>query len=214
MSNRKGLSKKQRRNSQKTRYKYFFLFTTILIAFIFFLGFSYFTKPFTSNLINKKKPPAIKKSSQKTVIESPRSKKDFYNEQEFTFFTLLTKTEKQNLSESSKSRNQENLEPLSPVKTDLAAPHNKNSIRYIIQVASFKDKPAAKNLKNKLAKKGYQVSIETANIPDKGLWYRVSLAGFDDKESALKLLKKIKSEDNLSAFLKRTNYEKTKHEVD
>lgn len=49
---------------------------------------------------------------------------------------------------------------------------------YFIQAGSFQNPAEADNLKAKLALLGLQASVEPANIPDRGTWYRVRLGPY------------------------------------
>ena len=48
----------------------------------------------------------------------------------------------------------------------------------ILQAGSFSSVNDAENLKAKLALLGLEASIQTATIPDKGLWYRVRVGPY------------------------------------
>ncbi len=49
---------------------------------------------------------------------------------------------------------------------------------YFIQAGSFQNPAEADNLKAKLALLGLQASVEPANLPDRGTWYRVRLGPY------------------------------------
>lgn len=54
---------------------------------------------------------------------------------------------------------------------------------YFLQVGSFKTESDADNLKAKLALQGFEAIVQTANIPEKGVWHRVRvgpLTNIDD----------------------------------
>ncbi len=53
-----------------------------------------------------------------------------------------------------------------------------DSGNYFLQVGSFQATGEADNLKAKLALLGIEANIETATIPEKGLWYRVRVGPF------------------------------------
>lgn len=44
---------------------------------------------------------------------------------------------------------------------------------YFLQVGSFKSESDADNLKAQLALQGFEAIVQTANIPEKGIWHRV-----------------------------------------
>jgi len=49
---------------------------------------------------------------------------------------------------------------------------------YFVQAGSFQNPADADNLKAKLALLGMQASVEPANLPDRGTWYRVRLGPY------------------------------------
>ena len=49
---------------------------------------------------------------------------------------------------------------------------------YFVQAGSFQNPADADNLKARLALAGLVASVEPANLPDKGIWYRVRLGPF------------------------------------
>lgn len=55
---------------------------------------------------------------------------------------------------------------------------------YILQVASMKDGEAASVMVEKLKQQGYPAYRESIEIPDKGLWYRVRVGAYPDRETA------------------------------
>ncbi|TCV82212.1 SPOR domain-containing protein [Sulfurirhabdus autotrophica] len=57
-----------------------------------------------------------------------------------------------------------------------AAENQKDS--YYLQIGSFQNEADADNLKAKLALLGVETSIQTATIPDKGIWHRVRVGPY------------------------------------
>ncbi len=55
--------------------------------------------------------------------------------------------------------------------------------RYFVQAGSFQDMGDAEKLKAKLAFSGFEANIQTANIPDKGVWYRVRLGPYSNDDA-------------------------------
>ena len=62
---------------------------------------------------------------------------------------------------------------------------------FTVQVASFPLKSEAETLKNKLAGKGYNVSVTESHQGDKGIWYRVRVGRKLDQEAAKELAGKL-----------------------
>tara|TARA_B100000315_G_scaffold186697_1_gene176151 strand:- start:3939 stop:4604 length:666 start_codon:yes stop_codon:yes gene_type:complete len=150
------------------------------------------------------------------------SEKDIEEEIEFTFFDTLSKPEKysslddqkKNIPEASLNKKKESsLKPQSSQskeKKELKTQQSPVEPKYSVQMGSFKKKSRAESFAAMLNKKGYQVSIKSAEISSRGLWYRVFLKeGFPDRESALKLIRKIKDKDNISALLKSSSNPQT-----
>ena len=54
--------------------------------------------------------------------------------------------------------------------------------RYFIQTGSFQNPAEADNQKARLAILGFESSVEPANLPDKGTWYRVRLGPYTKVE--------------------------------
>lgn len=62
---------------------------------------------------------------------------------------------------------------------------------FTVQVASYSLRSEAETLKNKLAGKGYNVTIIESNQGDKGTWYRVRIGKKLDQEAAKELAGKL-----------------------
>ena len=60
------------------------------------------------------------------------------------------------------------------------APQGKE--QYFLQAGSFQTEVEANNLKAKLALMGVEALIQTASVPDKGVWHRVRVGPFTDIE--------------------------------
>jgi cell division protein FtsN len=53
---------------------------------------------------------------------------------------------------------------------------------FFLQAGSFQNAPDADNLKARLALLGFEASIETSSLPDKGTWHRVRLGPYTSVE--------------------------------
>ncbi len=63
-----------------------------------------------------------------------------------------------------------------------------------IQVSSLKDHALAQQTATALKAAGYNAYVITAMVPGKGVWHRVRLGAFADKNEAATVMKKLKSE--------------------
>lgn len=85
----------------------------------------------------------------------------------FDFYTILPGSESQVTAE------EENK-----LKEEPPAPEAKNS--YFLQVGAFQTETEADNMKAKLALQGFEAQVQTATIPDKGIWHRVRVGPLND----------------------------------
>jgi len=85
----------------------------------------------------------------------------------FDFYTILPGSESQ-VSEQEIKQKQEQPQP-AIVKEN-----------YFLQVGAFQTEREADNMKAKLALLGMEAIVQTANIPDKGVWHRVRVGPFVD----------------------------------
>jgi len=63
--------------------------------------------------------------------------------------------------------------------------------KYLVQVTSCKSKKIAEEVVSKIAKNGFKLQIATADLKDKGTWYRVLLTNLDSKDKAKEAAQKI-----------------------
>ncbi|MDY0083954.1 MAG: SPOR domain-containing protein, partial [Ignavibacteriaceae bacterium] len=61
---------------------------------------------------------------------------------------------------------------------------------YVVQVASFRSGSISENEAGKYRNKGYNAFVETAEIPERGTWYRVRVGNFTTKEEAQNFINK------------------------
>jgi len=73
--------------------------------------------------------------------------------------------------------------------------------RYSIQVGSYPNPDEAHEVVNNWKEKGYEAYLLSADIPDKGRWYRVRLGAFDTKEEAQKYLTQFQTKEGVEAFV-------------
>ena len=97
----------------------------------------------------------------------------------FDFYTILPETE-------STVTEQEIKNTEKAVKKD----------SYFLQVGAFPDEADADNMKAKLALQGFEAVIQTATIPEKGVWHRVRIGPL----SNLDQINKIRGELTTNGF--------------
>ncbi|MSP87126.1 MAG: SPOR domain-containing protein [Methylotenera sp.] len=97
-------------------------------------------------------------AQQAPVTENPVG--DNAEETRFDFYTILPG------SESKVSEEEE-------IKIKEAAPEPSAQKSYFLQVGAFQTGEEADNMKARLALQGFEAIVQTATIPDKGVWHRV-----------------------------------------
>lgn len=135
--------------------------------------------PFSDNEISRvDKDLSTKQSSkQKSVAESalpeeenPDASAQNKTGNEFDFYTILPETE-------STVTEQEVKENSLTVKKD----------SYFLQVGAFQNEADADNMKAKLALQGFEAVVQTASIPEKGVWHRVRVGPLSDIDQINKI---------------------------
>jgi len=78
-----------------------------------------------------------------------------------------------------------------PAAVDKPATSSREKSGFTVQVVSCSLKSEAEAMKNKLASKGYGVTISESNQGDKGTWYRVRVGRRLEQDAAKELAKKL-----------------------
>ena len=94
--------------------------------------------------------------------------------QHFEFYKVLTDKSDNTSRNNAKSKN-------AGAKSQITPPTAAEM--YFVQAGSFQNVGDAEKLKAKLAFSGFEASIQTANIPEKGVWYRVRLGPYNNGEA-------------------------------
>ncbi len=100
------------------------------------------------------------------------------------------------------SKRPEPVTPVTPVAP--AVPASDPPLRteadgeFVIQVASFKDAGDADRLVADLKEKGFSGSYRTSEDAMGSIWHRVKVGYFSDRPTAMKMLKKLHEQENLS----------------
>lgn len=106
-------------------------------------------------------PPAPAPDKQSTAAAKPR----------FDFYNILPGSEEPITEQNIKQARQQ------PTGTEV----------YYLQAGAFQSENDADNLKAKLALLGIEAVIQTANLPDKGLWHRVRVGPYSNIDDAGKV---------------------------
>ena len=131
--------------------------------------------------------PYDPKEEQKTAgAESKKATADKGNY--FTFFDTLSKGKGPGAADSTPSPKAKTEEKRQEeTTTDETRTAAASVGKFVIQVISLQDKKKAEDLRSRLNSMGYASYIDSAELGDRGRWYRVKLKGFETKEQAQKV---------------------------
>jgi len=76
---------------------------------------------------------------------------------------------------------------------------------FTLQLSAFQTREEADRFAGRLRDRGYAPYIVTAEVPNKGTWYRVRMGSFPTKDAATRYLADFKRETQLDAFVAGTN---------
>ena len=123
----------------------------------------------TNHAADKKDKPSKQKVSEVTV-KSNDGEAGIQDPNKFDFYTILPETE-------SKVTEQQVKNNTTTIKSD----------NYFLQVGAFENEDDADNMKAKLALQGFEAVVQTAEIPNKGIWHRVRVGPLSDAEQINKV---------------------------
>lgn len=112
----------------------------------------------------------IAKESALPSEENPDDSATKKNDNQFDFYTILPETESTVTEKEIKDR-------ALTVKKD----------NYFLQVGAFQNEADADNMKAKLALQGFEAVVQTASIPEKGVWHRVRVGPLSDIDQINKI---------------------------
>ncbi|HLP98054.1 MAG TPA: SPOR domain-containing protein [Sideroxyarcus sp.] len=101
--------------------------------------------------------------------------------QHFEFYKVLTDKQDGTARKSSEKPAAKPKEPAAAKPQPAPAAASKEM--FYVQAGSFQNMGDAEKLKAKLAFSGFEASIQTATIPDKGVWHRVRLGPYNGNEA-------------------------------
>ncbi len=139
------------------------------------------SKKSIADRIKDKAKEADSDTSALPTAENPKTNED--DKTRFDFYTILPG------SESKVTAEEENK-----LKEDVKQADVPKS--YFLQVGAFQTEVEADNMKAKLALQGFEAVVQTATIPDKGVWHRVRVGPLNDLDQ----INKTKSELSSNGF--------------
>jgi len=150
------------------------LFAGLIIAVGVALYINHMPSPFTEG--TKPQPDTAPEKTTKeekpaTDAEAPGNQGTAAAKPRFDFYNILPGSEEPITEQNIKQARQQ------PTGTEV----------YYLQAGAFQSENDADNLKAKLALLGIEAVIQTANLPDKGLWHRVRVGPYSNVDEADKV---------------------------
>lgn len=125
----------------------------------------------TSEMLEKKLPK--QKSAAENALptdENSEASTQSKTDNQFDFYTILPETESTVTEKEIKDNSL-------TIKKD----------NYFLQVGAFQNEADADNMKAKLALQGFEAVVQTAAIPEKGVWHRVRVGPLSDIDQINKI---------------------------
>jgi cell division protein FtsN len=164
-------------------------FTGLLVGLLLGVGLSVWLtvylkggdSPFAEKKMGKPITEKIAKEniSEESVLPKDENPDSLKLDNQFDFYTILPETE-------STVTEKEIKESSLTVKKD----------NYFLQVGAFQNEADADNMKAKLALQGFEAVVQTATIPEKGVWHRVRVGPLND----ITQINKIRGELTTNGF--------------
>jgi cell division septation protein DedD len=101
-----------------------------------------------------------------------------------------------------RSVNEKTKEKGEPKAKEVAPSVASNKQKFIIQVASLKEKTEANKMNKKIASLGFLSQVIKVEIPGKGIFFRVIVFGFENKVQAQETALKISQKTGTSCIIK------------
>jgi DedD protein len=93
--------------------------------------------------------------------------------------------------------------PAASLPEPIAAPAASANGSFVVQVASFRTGKDAKKLATRLDDYKLATFVESADLGEKGLWYRVLAGPFSSREDAARAVALLKEKERLSALIRQ-----------
>ncbi|MES2580308.1 MAG: SPOR domain-containing protein [Pseudomonadota bacterium] len=162
-------------------------FTGLLIGLLLGVGLSVgltmyiqdSDSPFSDNKVSRPNKDMLSEKLPKQKIatesalpteENPDAAAQKKTDNQFDFYTILPETE-------STVTEKEVKDNALTVKKD----------NYFLQIGAFQNEADADNMKAKLALQGFEAVVQTASIPEKGVWHRVRVGPLSDIDQINKI---------------------------
>ena len=149
-----------------------------------------------SPFLTEEKPTTTQKITQ---IEIPIEKKiaEVDEKPKFDFYKILPGIEEPIVEQELEQAIQQQAAPTTENRTS-----NTPSEQYFLQAGAFRSTDEAENLKARLALLGVVATIQSAHLPEKGLWHRVRIGPFTQMDNVNQVRTSIQQNSIEVSFIK------------
>ena len=171
----------------------FGLFTGVVIGLAVSLGIAFYLNRSPVPFITAKPKPVDKDAGKAPAIAGlPQSAapSSAPEKPKFDFYKILPGAEEPVTERELRERSRASRGGQQEVSKDV----------YFIQAGSFQNPADADNQKARLAILGFESSVEPANLPDKGTWYRVRMGPYS-KVDEINRIRQSLAQNNIDASL-------------
>ena len=165
----------------------FGLFTGVVIGLAVSLGIAFYLNKSPVPLLISKPKPAEKESGKPPAFaglpQTAAAPTAAPEKPKFDFYKILPGAEEPVTERELRERMRAGKGGQQDVSKDV----------YFIQAGSFQNPADADNQKARLAILGFESSVEPANLPDKGTWYRVRLGPYSKLEEINRIRQSLAS---------------------
>jgi cell division protein FtsN len=155
-------------------------------------------------------PPAPRQSADDTGDDEPaRPQAEAKEDGGYRFYTLLPEMEvevpepapEKDTSPDKPAPDQPSASPDAP-SPDAPLPEAEETGRFLVQVAAFRQRSAAEDLKARLAMRGLQASVVSADLGERGTWHRVRLGPYPGRGEAERVRDRL-ADDGMQGMVVR-----------
>lgn len=138
-------------------------------------------------------------TQKETQIEIPIEKKiaEVDEKPKFDFYKILPGIEEPMVEQDLEQAIQQQAAPTTENRTS-----NTPSEQYFLQAGAFRSTEEAENLKARLALLGVVATIQSAHLPEKGLWHRVRIGPFTEMDNVNQVRTSLQQNSIEVSFIK------------
>ena len=138
-------------------------------------------------------------TQKETQIDIPIEKKiaEVDEKPKFDFYKILPGIEEPMVEQDLEQAIQQQATPTTESRTS-----NTPSEQYFLQAGAFRSTEEAENLKARLALLGVVATIQSAHLPEKGLWHRVRIGPFTEMDNVNQVRTSLQQNSIEVSFIK------------